>query len=102
MGTAEPSVRIHPAPVRLRGGRCGLRALRCSARLSAERRTLALKARATDGRSAQCAVGVGLDGGPLLHQVVEPLIRARADFLIGLADLPTYVPQPTDEPLVFV
>ena len=43
--------------------------------------------RTPDLRSAQRRLGFGFQRRPLLHQIVEALVGARADFLVGLPDL---------------
>ena len=51
---------------------------------------------------AQRRFGVGFQRRPLFHQIVEALVGARADFLVGLRDLAADVRQLIDEHLVFV
>src|SRR5207302_1126032 len=50
--------------------------------------------------SAQRRLGFGFDRGPVLHELVEPIVGADADSLVGLSDLAADVRQLIDEHLV--
>src|SRR5438874_908647 len=69
-----------------------------------EREPSGERSRSPDRRfdSLQRFLRVGFDRRPFLHQLIEPFVGARADFLIGAADLASDVRHLVDEHLVFV